>query len=522
MIKSRIRMLTIGLLSLVVCADPTWGRGGLGGGGLGGGGFSGGMRGGGNFGGGNFGGGGGNFGGGNFGGGNYSRPSQPINRTPSLSRPPSGFQSGGFGNRPSLGNQPGGGAGGLNRPSQLPNRPNIGDAGRPGSGGFGGAGGLGGYQGGRPSADQLGNFLEMSPRVSDADRARAQASFDNYYRDQANRRNAAQGGAGNRLGDLTGDRVGDLSNRAGDLTGNRAGDRVGDRAGDRPATRDNIANNRSDRVSDRQNYRSNVSDNRQDRQQQRQDWGNQVRNNWNGQWQDNWNDFKNDFGEPGWRLEYPRMANAYYRWNHPYSYWWRWATPALVTGWYAGWWTSPIYYDYGAGGNVYYTDNTVYCNGQPAGTPEEYAQTVQQQAQAGEQEVENPPADGSQTEWMPLGVFALSTSPEEKNPTRFMQLAVSKAGAISGTAYNTTTKQSLPIVGSVDRDTQRACWYAGDNKGVILETGIFNLTKDEAPVLIHFGTERTEDYLLVRVPQPPEMNAASGAASNSPPAASNP
>jgi hypothetical protein len=36
-----------------------------------------------------------------------------------------------------------------------------------------------------------------------------------------------------------------------------------------------------------------------------------------------------------------------------------------------------------------------------------------------------------------------------------------------------------------------------------LETGIYNLTQDEAPALLHFGTTETTPVLLVRL-QPPQ------------------
>ncbi len=329
-----------------------------------------------------------------------------------------------------------------------------------------------------------------------ADHQRIKESFDNYYRDLAAKQRAKRGESGGAA-----DR--DVANRAAN---------VGERL---PNAGEGVVNrqaNVSDRMSHRQGYRSHLSDDLQNRQQQRQDWGRSVRQNWNGERWQNWrNEFQDDFGEPGWRLEYPRMANAYFRWNHPYSYWWRWATAGTLTGWYAGWWAEPYYYDYGYGGTVYYGDDGVSYNGQTY-TPEEYAQGAQDQAAQGDSEVETPPADGSQTEWLPLGVFALSTSEEETNPTRLMQLAVSKQGTISGTLTNTTTNDTQPIVGSVDRETQRACWYAGDKKDVVAETGIFNLTKNESPVLIHFGPDRTEEYLLVRVPPAPE-NGQDAAAS---------
>ena len=55
------------------------------------------------------------------------------------------------------------------------------------------------------------------------------------------------------------------------------------------------------------------------------------------------------------------------------------------------------------------------------------------------------------------------------------------------------------IQGSVDKKTQRVAFTVGDNKTDVVETGLYNLTKDEAPVLIHFGADKTEQWLLVRL-----------------------
>ena len=44
----------------------------------------------------------------------------------------------------------------------------------------------------------------------------------------------------------------------------------------------------------------------------------------------------------------------------------------------------------------------------------------------------------------------------------------------------------------------------GESENIVIETGIFNLTQNEAPILIHFGTDRTENGLLVRLDPPPE------------------
>ena len=45
---------------------------------------------------------------------------------------------------------------------------------------------------------------------------------------------------------------------------------------------------------------------------------------------------------------------------------------------------------------------------------------------------------------------------------------------------------------NIDKKTQRAAWTVGDNKENVIETGIYNLTKDEAPALVHFGKDKTE------------------------------
>jgi len=83
-----------------------------------------------------------------------------------------------------------------------------------------------------------------------------------------------------------------------------------------------------------------------------------------------------------------------------------------------------------------------------------------------------------------------------------MQMAVNKQGNIAGMYYNTSDDVSLPIQGAVDRTTQRAAWTVGDKKNTVLETGIYNLTKEETPVLVHFGDQKTQNWLMVRLDKP--------------------
>ncbi len=107
------------------------------------------------------------------------------------------------------------------------------------------------------------------------------------------------------------------------------------------------------------------------------------------------------------------------------------------------------------------------------------------------------PADG---DWLPLGVFAL-TKTGDTNSVVTIELAVNKQGVIRGNYTDTKTDKTQLIQGSVDKQTQRVAFTVGDNKSNLIETGLYNLTKDEAPALIHVGADQTEQWLLVRLKQ---------------------
>ncbi|MBL8822096.1 MAG: mu-protocadherin- cell-suface protein, partial [Planctomycetia bacterium] len=159
-------------------------------------------------------------------------------------------------------------------------------------------------------------------------------------------------------------------------------------------------------------------------------------------------------------------------------------------------WQQPIYYDYGTGGNVYISNNYAMVGGQQVATRDEFAESAAVLATV------PPPANEEQAaavEWMPLGTFALSTSEKDTEPTRVLQLAVTKDGIIGGTWYNYQTEQSVSIQGKVDKDTQRVAFRIGENDNLIAETGMYNLTKDEVPLMVHFGTQKTEQFMMVRL-----------------------
>ena len=143
-----------------------------------------------------------------------------------------------------------------------------------------------------------------------------------------------------------------------------------------------------------------------------------------------------------------------------------------------------------------YENNSVYINGEEVATSDEFAQSAMALASIA------PPADteqAEQTEWLPLGTFAISTNEKDVDPSRVIQLAVNKQGIVSGTMFNSQSDQSYTVQGRVDKQTQRVAFRVGESENVVLESGLYNLTQDEAPVLAHFGEDKTENWLLVRL-----------------------
>ena len=217
----------------------------------------------------------------------------------------------------------------------------------------------------------------------------------------------------------------------------------------------------------------------------------QIRNNYRGQ----------NMLDSGWWANHPHLANASWHnkvWRHrSWNYWWRPATWAIAAAWFPWGWISPVSYDFGD--NILYDNDIVYMNGERVATSDEYYQQATRLASTAK---EDPP---DKTEWLPLGVFALSRGDTGVSNT-VLQLAVSKEGMISGTYYNSDTDIARPVKGSVDKKTQRAAWTFADGKdaNIVMETGINNLTQDQTELLVHFGKDITQQWLMVRLQEPSE------------------
>jgi len=218
----------------------------------------------------------------------------------------------------------------------------------------------------------------------------------------------------------------------------------------------------------------------------RQNHGDQIRD----YWRSHAGDYDDWYGDEWWLHNH--LHDVYY----PDFNYWAWAAWPAMAGWVGYGWSEPVYYNYGD--NVYYQDNSVYYGDQPVATADEYAQ--QAEAIATSVPAAKPAAD----DWMPLGVFAITSDgkPTGAEPTMYLQLAVSKQGVINGTYQDTATNTVQSIEGMVDKQTQRAAWTAAGKTRPLMETGIVNLTKDTAPALVHFADGTTQQWLLVRLEQP--------------------
>ena len=192
---------------------------------------------------------------------------------------------------------------------------------------------------------------------------------------------------------------------------------------------------------------------------------------------------------PGWYGRYPGA-------------WWPGKWAVATTAWAAANWATAgtycgcsgdgTYYDYGE--NVTYEDGNVFYGDQPVASAEQYYDQAGQIAVSGE--------TSESEEWMPLGVFAVIAEEGQTKTDKVVQLALNKEGAIRGNLQDSLADKVMPVTGSVDKKTQRVALKIEGNDSVVVETGLYNLTNDEVPVLVHFGPDRQESRTLIRLQQP--------------------
>jgi hypothetical protein len=188
-------------------------------------------------------------------------------------------------------------------------------------------------------------------------------------------------------------------------------------------------------------------------------------------------------------------------------WWWRPAPWNSINVFINAGWSEPLAYDYGT--DVFWEGDDVYVRGEPVGTRVEYSRGVVQLANPTVPPIAEAPV--TEQDWKPLGVWAL-VQEDKGDAFMFFQLSVNRDGIIKGAYTNVVSGEELPIVGRVDRETQRAAWHVGDNKEKVFEAGMSNLSQDQASCLVHFGHGELQNWLLVRMPEPklPEKPATLG------------
>ncbi|MBV8274286.1 MAG: hypothetical protein JO170_03350 [Verrucomicrobia bacterium] len=265
---------------------------------------------------------------------------------------------------------------------------------------------------------------------------------------------------------------------------------------------------------------------------------NNIQNSFDNHFSSNW---WKDYGKYSGRDygKYARYADKYGRyddkyWNSADKYWW-WSTAAYATA--AAWLyaddsagsddysNSGSYgsgnsgsYDYDGSGNydygvnVVYQGDDVYVDGKRTASAKEYSQQAIDLANTSEEQPPPPmpPAEGEQSEYLPLGVWAF-VQEEKGDAYMFFQISIDKNGVVSGAYENLLSAEKSPISGQVDKKTQRVAWKIGSEGGTVIETGLQNLTQDVASCLVHFDTDTTQTWLLVRLKDPAKPSGVESA-----------
>ena len=203
-----------------------------------------------------------------------------------------------------------------------------------------------------------------------------------------------------------------------------------------------------------------------------------------------------------WHADHP---DAWAATNWPAGAAWT-ATSLAGVAAHCGYGNTPV--SYGYGNNVTNQNGNVLVDGQNVGTVGEFSQQAADLALIGQNA--KPSKDD---EWLPHGVFAVVRN-EEQHAQLTVQLAINKQGILQGNYTDQVSDHSLPVHGSVDKETQRAAWTVGNNKNFFMEAGLSNLTDGETPALIHkYG--KTEKWLLIRLPKPESQDVAAAEANPS-------
>lgn len=186
------------------------------------------------------------------------------------------------------------------------------------------------------------------------------------------------------------------------------------------------------------------------------------------------------------------------RYNHWYFdnnfQWYSGATWPRIVVWLPWQWSRPIYYFYETDGDVYYSTTEDFSYLTPVDSKEIFIAQAVRIANA------RYPISKQQSDWMPLGMFTFASENASADmPARYITLAISKDGAVSGAYFDPASNTTLEIQGGIDPVSQRIAWKFVGNDWPIMESGLYNLTKEESTLLIHTSSRTTETQLLIRL-----------------------
>jgi len=265
---------------------------------------------------------------------------------------------------------------------------------------------------------------------------------------------------------------------------------------------EDFRHHRNDRWDHRLNRRVELWDHRADRREDWLDWREDV-----------W-DFRRDRADD--IRDFVRDSRCHYftsDWFRARPWWrggqvhvsinpWWWWRPVVWNSWAFFWVNAPpppIIYDYGT--DILITSEVVYVDGEEYGSAPEYRESAIALANPSTQPPPPVPESEDDQNLIPLGVWAL-VQENMGDAIMFYQLAATRDGLITGSYSNVLTGDSSPVTGSFDRKSQRVAFHTGDNGDTVIECNMHGLTKDQVGVFVHFGDRQTQEWLLVRMPNP--------------------
>jgi hypothetical protein len=159
-----------------------------------------------------------------------------------------------------------------------------------------------------------------------------------------------------------------------------------------------------------------------------------------------------------------------------------------------------VYYPYYYGTNVIYRDRIVYINDTQYVSSDEYYNQAWQLAHT---PVVVEETSKSEDDWLTLGTFAVyecgSSDDDLKDTGYVFQLAANNTGHILGNIVDDGTDSVWQVSGSVEMETQRVALRLDGDDELVYECGLWNLTQDTAPMLVHIGADERTNWTLVRL-----------------------